>query len=425
MKNKQVTAIIIGAGNRGNAYAAYAAEFPDKLKIVGVAEPRDFHRTKMSENFGIPTENIYKSWETIVARDKFADIAIIATPDAIHVDPAIAVANKGYNILMEKPLAPTWNECKKIETAVKRSKALFCVCHVLRYTSYTRKLKEILNSGIIGNIVSIQHLEPVGYWHQAHTFVRGNSRNTSESSFMLLQKSCHDIDWLNYVVDATCQEISSFGNLMYFKKENKPDNAGMRCVNCSIEQQCPYSAVKIYVRGMAARKDNPNFDWPVSAITSDYTVEGVMEALRTGPYGRCVYECDNDVVDHQVVNMLFENAVTVSFTMTAFTEADSDRKTRIFGTKGQLEGNGQKILHYDFLTEKVTEHITGISDGSIKTGHGGGDFGIMRDFVDAVATNDGSKIISGLKDTMESHQMVFAAEEARLKHTVVKLKSNI
>ncbi len=417
----QVTAIVIGAGSRGNTYATYAAEFPDKLKIVGVAEPRDFYRDKMAKEQSIPQENVYKSWESIAERDRFADIAIIATPDAMHVGPAIAMAAKGYHILLEKPLAPTWQGCQQIESAVKRNGKLFCVCHVLRYTAYTKKLKDLLDSGLIGDIVSIQHLEPVGYWHQAHSFVRGNFRNTTQSSFMLLQKSCHDIDWLYYIVGSDCKEVSSFGNLRYFTKANKPQGASDRCTDCSIEKDCPYSAVKIYVRQMA-QSPKPYFGWPVDVLTCDLTVEGVMEALRTGDYGRCVYECDNDVVDHQVVNMLFENGVTVSFTMTAFTEANAGRRTRIFGTKGQIEGNSETIVHYDFLTEKSTEIGTDISDGSIVTGHGGGDFGIMRDFVEAVASDDGSKIISDLRDTMQSHQIVFAAEKARLEGIVVKLQ---
>ena len=252
--SKQVTAIVIGAGSRGNIYASYAAKFPDKLKIVGVAEPREFYRAKMAKDYDIPQKNVYNSWENIADRDKFADIAIIATSDAMHVEPASAIAQKGYHMFLEKPLAPTWEECREIEAAIKENEKLFCICHVLRYTAYTRKLKEMLDSGIIGDIVSIQHLEPVGYWHYAHTFVRGNCRSTAESSFMLLQKSCHDLDWLHYIVGADCKEISSFGSLRYFKKENKPEGASDRCTDCTIEEKCPYSAVKIYVRQMADRR---------------------------------------------------------------------------------------------------------------------------------------------------------------------------
>ena len=411
-----VKLIIVGAGDRGTTYTNYAFEYPDLAKVVGVAEPRQYYRDRMAQKHNISAENVYTNWKEIVSKSKFTDAVIIATQDFLHTEPAIAFLNKGYNVLLEKPMAQNEKDCRRITQAALENNNIFAVCHVLRYTGYTQQLKAIIDSGAIGEIVSVQHLEPVGYWHQAHSFVRGNWRNENQSSPMLLSKSCHDLDWIRYIIGCRCIRISSFGNLKHFRKENKPRGAGSRCLNCSYESQCPYSARKIYLM----RAERGDFDWPVNVITTELTVEGVTESLRNGQYGRCVYECDNDVVDNQVVNMLFENGCTSSFTMTAFTEL-ADRKTRIFGTLGYLEGNGNIIEHLDFLTDKTNVIQTGDSDGSILSGHGGGDYELMKSFVASIANNNPEKILSGPVETLETHLMVFAAEEARRKNCVVDL----
>jgi predicted dehydrogenase len=336
----------------------------------------------------------------------------------MHADPAVAFAAKGYHILLEKPMAPNEADCARIAAAVKQAGVLCAVCHVLRYTSYTQALKQIVDAGEIGEVVSLQHLEPVGYWHQAHSFVRGNWRNTNESSFMLLAKSCHDMDWIRYIVGSKCLSLSSFGSLKHFRREAKPSAAGQAkfCLDCAYEPQCPYSAKKIYL-GRLARGER---GWPVDVVTPEATEESLTAALRSGPYGRCVYECDNDVVDHQVVNMLFEGGRSAVFTMTAF-NAGSHRKTRIFGTRGEIYGDGESIEVYDFLsdTRRVIETNTG--DASLLGGHGGGDYGLMDRFVAAIAAGDQGLILSGAEESLETHRMTFAAERARLEHRVVDL----
>ena len=404
-----VRLIVVGAGGRGSGYATYARHHPEQLQIVGVAEPRDFYRERLADDYDIPYENIAVDWRELAARPRFADGVIITTQDAMHAEPAVAFANLGYHVLLEKPMAPNPDDCRRIVDAAKRNDIIFAVCHVMRYTSYTQQLKAILDAGRIGEIVSIEHLEPVGYWHQAHSFVRGNWRNEAESSPMLLAKSCHDLDWLRYLVGQPCVQVSSFGSLKHFRPEEAPEGAGERCLECPVEPVCPYSAVKIYL-GRVRRGET---GWPVNVLTPDVTVEGVTEALRTGPYGRCVYGCDNDVVDHQVVNLLFANGATASFTMTAFTR-QRDRETHIFGTHGEIYGNGSTIQIYDFLTDQTeTIQTDRASDGSILTGHGGGDYGIMQRFVTALSTGDRSQILSGPDETLETHLMVFAAEAAR------------
>ena len=413
---KKITIALAGAGDRGFTYSSYALEHPDRAALVAVAEPREFHRNRIAELFSIPPERVFSSWEKMAAAPKLADCVIIATQDNMHTEPAVAFAQKGYSILLEKPMAPTAAECKRITDAVREAGVVMGVCHVLRYTAYTRKLKEVLASGAVGDIVSVQHLEPVGYWHQAHSFVRGNWRNSVESSFMLLAKSCHDMDWLRFVVDKPCMAVSSFGSLKYFKLENKPEGAADRCTSCSIEKECPYSAIKLYFGLLSSGKTG----WPVNVVAPGPTEEKLQAALKEGPYGRCVFCCDNDVVDHQVVSMLFKDEVTATFTMTAFTKADQ-RKTRIFGTLGEIEGNGREIKVFDFLTDSETVIDTTGLEPSSMAGHGGGDYHIMEDFVAAVASGDQSLLSSGPEVSLESHLMAFAGEKARVLGRVVHL----
>ena len=340
---------------------------------------------------------------------------IVATPDALHAEPAVAFAELGYYILLEKPMAPNAADCRRIVAAAEASGKLFAVCHVMRYTTYTKKVKEIIASGRLGELVSIQHLEPVGYWHQAHSYVRGNWRSERAASPMLLAKSCHDLDWIRYIMDKRCTQVSSFGSLAHFRPENRPPGAADRCLECAVEPACPYSASKIYLQRVRCGETG----WPLNVLTSDVTEAGVTEALRAGPYGRCVYACDNDVVDHQVVNLQFEGGATATFTMTAFNRK-RDRETRIFGTRGELYGNGQFIEVYDFLTDKTERlDVETASDGSILSGHGGGDLALMTHFVGALVKNDPSLILSGPAESLETHMMVFAAEQARRENRVV------
>jgi predicted dehydrogenase len=233
---------------------------------------------------------------------------------------------------------------------------------------------------------------------------------------MLMGKSCHDLDWIRYFAGSKCSKVSSFGNLKHFKKSSKPEGAADRCLECKVESNCPYSAKKIYL-GMFK---NGHTQWPVSYITTDISEKGIIEALKTGSYGKCVYECDNDVVDHQVVNMEFENGVTASFTMTAFTPF-SHRKTTLFGTRGQITGDGHTISIYDFLTDKEEKIVLDEIGSGIVGGHGGGDNGLMESFVKAIANKNGGDILSGPQETLESHLMVFAAERSRREGSVVYL----
>ena len=247
-----VKLLIVGAGGRGTTYATYALEHPEQAQVIGVAEPRPEYRQRLVAQHNIPQQNVFQDWKELAARPRFADAVIVATQDRMHADPAVAFANLGYHILLEKPMAVTEADCRRIVAAAEANQVMLGVCHVLRYTQYTKRLKALVDAGAVGEVVSIQHLEPVGYWHQAHSFVRGNWGNEARSTFMLMSKSCHDLDWLSYIIGKRCLYAASFGNLKHFRKQHQPQGAAERCLDCQVEADCPYSAVKIYLGRLAA-----------------------------------------------------------------------------------------------------------------------------------------------------------------------------
>ncbi len=415
--------VIVGAGNRGKMYADYALAHPEEAKVVAVVEPRLSARAALAEQHSISPERVFTDWRQLVDEPRLGTAAVIATQDAHHVEPTIALAELGYHLLLEKPMAPTARECRLIVDSVQKQGVMLGVAHVLRYTPYTRALQGVLAGGAIGDVISLQRLEPVGYWHQAHSYVRGNWRSAAQSSPMLLAKACHDLDWISYIMNEPCVSIASFGSLSHFRRDQKPAAAGdaTRCLSCAYESECPYSAKHIYIE--RARRNEPFI--LLNVVSDDISVEGLTEALSTGPYGRCVYECDNDVVDHQVVMMEFESGRTASFTMTAFAEAHL-RYTRLFGTRGEIRGNGHGFEVFDFLSDSV--ETFGGADNTIGRydalrGHGGGDAAFIEAFIQAVRTDDPTLLSSGPKDTMASHQLVFAAEQARRTRTIVDPRS--
>nr|XP_039261567.1 uncharacterized protein LOC120337756 [Styela clava] len=425
--------VVLGGGNRGQEYATYSADFPHLVRIVAIADPRPHVRKLFGRKYGIPDDMQFKDWSDIVALDKIADFVCICTPDRLHRDPAVAFARKKYHILLEKPMATTKQDCIAIVKECKENKVMLTVCHVLRYYPPNKKIKELIDSGTIGDVVNIQHLEPIGNWHFAHSYVRGNWGNTAGSSFSLLAKSCHDIDlissWMSQQkgsgdkASCECTGVSSFGSLIHFKKENKPEGAGDRCFECSVEKSCPYSVSKIYLD----RAKHGNWGWPVSIVTDVEDIAVLTDRLQNGPYGRCVYECDNDVCDNQVVNFQFSGGQTASFTMVAYTESICSRKTKVFGTKGEISYvGGSHVKHYDFLTRNTKEyHCTaGLGEMTRMRGHSGADFHLMDAFVRAVMYNDPSYIRSGPDETLKSHMLVFAAEESRLKGETLKVSSD-
>lgn len=422
--NPVVRVALAGAGQRGQAYADWIRRHPEAATVVAVADPRPFARGVLSEAF--PAVKEFDDWRELAESGVDYDAVVIATQDADHRDPALAFAARGTHILLEKPIAPTEEDTLAIGAAVRSAGVLFGVCHVLRYTPYTDLVKSVVDSGFLGRLMDIQHLEPVGWWHDAHSFVRGNWRDEAESAPMLLAKSCHDIDWISYVTGQRIEQVSSFGELTHFRPENKPAGAGDRCTECGIEPDCPYSALKIYP---TPRQDGPtfggkryqdsDFGWPESVV-ADHPDE-VLAAIEQGPYGECVYDGQNDVVDHQSVLMRLSGGVQGTFTMSAFTP-HVNRRTRITGSHGYLEGDGEQVWLKDFRTgdESVRQvaDLVAAAGNDAGSGHGGGDDGIIAAFVAAVAAGDPQLIRSGVSESVQSHLAVFAAEKARHTNTV-------
>jgi predicted dehydrogenase len=409
-----VSMIVVGAGQRGAGYARWAQRNPDRASVVAVAEPRTVRRTRLAAEHGIAAGNAVADWRHLAERGRLADAVLICTQDRMHAEPAEAFAALGYHILLEKPMAPDEAACRRIVAAVEKAGSILAVGHVMRYTPYTRAVKEIVDSGQLGDIMSVQHLEPVGFWHHAHSYVRGNWRRGDIAASMLMAKSCHDLDWLQYILGRVPLRVSSFGSLTHFTPASRPAGAADRCAGCAAETDCPYSAPRFY--GDLLRRGEHG--WPLSVIVDEFTPAALDEALRDGPYGRCVYACDNDVVDHQVVALEFPGAVTATFTMTAFSEP-APRSTRLFGTRAELVGDGRTIRVYDFLS-RSERLITPVPAGSVHTadGHDGGDAGLMEAFTAAVAAGDRAMIKSGPRESLASHLAVFAAERARLNGTV-------
>jgi predicted dehydrogenase len=403
-----VTLAVVGAGNRGSAHGDWALAHPERARVVAVAEPRDPRRDRFAARHGLPAGAAVGDWRALADRGRIADAVLICTQDTMHAEPAVAFAELGYHVLLEKPMATTEADCRRIVEAVDRADALLAVGHVLRYTPYTALVKRLVDEGRLGEVISVQHLEPVGFLHQAHSYVRGPWRRQDAATFMLMAKSCHDLDWLQYVVGRSIRRVASFGGLTHFRPERRPAGAADRCLDCAIEPDCPYSAARFYAACLER-----GAGWPLDAVIDRNTEADLLEALRHGPYGRCVWACDNDVVDHQVVAMEFDGGPTGTFTMTGF-NAGGHRRTRLFGTAGELEGDGETVRVHHFLTgaaEALSARPPG--DATAGGGHGGGDWGLMDAFVRAVATQDRSHILSGPRESLDAHLVVFAAERAR------------
>jgi predicted dehydrogenase len=338
---------------------------------------------------------------------------VISTQDHDHLPAIEAFAAAGYDILCEKPLAGAEADCAAAVAAASAAGVFLGVCHVLRYTTNTRRIMALLAEGAVGDVVAVQHLEPVGWFHFAHSFVRGPWRREDESGPLLLTKSCHDLDWLSYVVGAPVERVSSFGSRTLFTADKRPAGAADRCVACAVEPDCAYSAVRIYGDGIASGRPESYF---TRIVVPEPTPETVDAALRDGPFGRCVWACDNDVVDHQVVNLEFTDGATAAFTLSAATRFE-DRRTTIFGSRGQITSDGSTVELYDFLRRDSTRFdVTG--DGS---GHGGGDAAMFAAFVDALRLGEPSRFTSDGPASLATHRLVFAAERARRTGSVVEL----
>lgn len=402
MNNKQVSIVAIGAGNRTNKYLEYVKQHPDKAKLVGVVELNEIRRNKIAEKFCLEPSACFTDYHDFFRSSLKVDAVMICTPENMHYEPCMMAIEAGYHVLLEKPIAQTPEECIAIGEAARRKNVIVTVCHVLRYHPYFIKLKELACSGELGNIISINHRTAVGVDRAAHSFVRGPWRKESETNPMLISKCCHDIDFLLWLTKTRCRKLTSFGSLRWFKSTNAPEGSAHRCIDCQVESQCPFSAVDLY----RIRRDwIANFDVPQGKNID----EVIEEELKHGLYGRCIYHCDNDVVDHQIVSMEMESEVTINFSMDIFTLEDH-RATQICLTEGEIEGDETQIKVRRFRGGEET--IYDFSDIKHKPFHAGADLDLMADFIEAIQT-EGKYLRTSIDLSVESHCICFEAERSR------------
>ncbi|MSR93691.1 Gfo/Idh/MocA family oxidoreductase [Clostridiaceae bacterium 68-1-5] len=422
---KGVKVVIAGLGSRGREeYAKLARLDPGKMEIVAIADP-DLQKLRMTaKEYHIPEERCFTSAEELFACTRMADAAIIATQDRQHVPQALLALEKGYDLLLEKPVSPDLQECIRLEEAARKYGRRVVVCHVLRYTPIYQKVKELLETGTIGEVVSIAATENVGWFHQAHSFVRGNWSNSDETSPMILQKCCHDMDLYLWLAGKTCESVSSYGSMCHFKKDNAPEGSTDRCLDgCQARRECPFDAEKIYMDNRIIGYRTGHRQWPLDVLVPEGpSEETLMEALRTGKYGRCVYRCNNNVVDHQVVNLNMTDGTTMSFTMSGFTSSVS-RHAKFMGTRGELTVNMDSqepekgeicIRRFDAEVTEIKVDVMGLSDDF--SGHGGGDRRMVEEFLELVSgKKEESGHITSLERSLESHYCALAAEQSRLR----------
>lgn len=409
-----ITIAIAGLGSRGkDAYAQAISQMPERARVVAIADPDEAKTREVAKLFHLPESACYASAEALLEQPRLADALVLCTQDRQHVPQAIPALRKGYDLLMEKPISPDLAACREILAAAQETGRKVVVCHVLRYAPFYRKIKEILDSGALGQLMSIQAIENVGYWHQAHSFVRGNWRRSDTTSPMFLQKCCHDMDLMVWLTGKKCLRLSSFGSLSHFTPENAPVGAAKRCMDgCKAKERCPYDAEKIYITNPKTGVAQGNTGWPNDVLALHPSVETIREAIESGPYGRCVYHCDNDVVDHQVVNLEMENGLTVNFTMSAFT-AGGGRYTNFMGTLGNMiadmAANTVTVTPFGGVPEVFDFNLS----NERMSGHAGGDSVLVGDFLDYLEGKTPPSITT-LEASMESHFIALAAEESRL-----------
>ena len=393
---KKLKAIILGAGYRGRAYAEYATEHPDQIEIVGVADPVQAEV--------IPATRYWRDWRECLEDRPEADIVMVTMPDALHHDPAIMALNAGYHLLLEKPISPTEKECREVIECALENKRLVIVGHILRYTAYFAHIKALIDSGELGEVVSIAHQESAGFWKVAHSYVRGNWANSKKSSPIILAKCSHDFDLFVWWIGRKCLKVTSFGSIKLFRREMMPRGAARMCVDCPphIERNCVWSARNMYV-------DHDELKY----LFADSSREAMQRLIEETEYGKCVYQSDNDVPDHQTVTMEFEGGATVSHVMTGFTEKNV-RTTRIALTKGEIIGDGENLDICRFDGNTVETGVPSVFRIPNRSRHGGGDFNLVSEMIRMLRRNDPDEIRETTEQALQSHLICFAAERSRL-----------
>ncbi len=470
-KSGPITAVLCGAGSRGfEAYGDWALKHQKRLKFIAVADPNEERRKRFQNLHGIEPKLCFDSWDTMLNDQigKIADVCFVCTPDRLHYKPTIRALEMDYNIFLEKPIAPTLEQCQHIEKLAKEKNRLVQIGHVLRFTTFFKKVKEIVDSGEIGRILHYEHSENVSaIWHFGHSFVRGWYKNAADSNPVILAKSCHDLDLIHWIIGDYATEVVSTGDLTFYTPENAPPGAPDRCTDgCPHSETCTWYAPRMYVDIESTARSGTNKNeansffvrigakiairllkrkkfltflskiipplrkithwdrFPVSTITDDFSYEGRLKALKEGQFGKCVFKAGNDVMDHQVATYQFPNGVICTLLVHGFSEWDC-RELRIMGSKGVLRGifrwGRQEIMVTDFRTNTSKKRL---KIGVSASGHGGGDTGIMGAFTSYLLGEKTKEeaCITDISSSMESHYMGFAAEEARINRKMVEMK---
>lgn len=452
-----VTLSVVGAGHRGaDAYGDYCLRFPERARVVAVAEPDPARLRQFATAHRIPPQRQFTSWEALLAEERLSDGLVIATPDVVRAGPVIEGARRGYALLVEKPFAPTEAQLDAMSAALTETEALVGVAHVLRYTPFYTTVKKLVDEGVIGRLIHIDQTEDVGYWHFVHSYVRGNWHRAADSTPMLLAKSCHDLDLLTWLIDEPAISVSSAGTLSHFTAAHAPDGAPERCTDgCPAAQTCPFYAPRLYVERL-----RDHHGWPVTAVTRDTSQSARWQALREGPYGRCVYRCDNDQPDHQVVTITFRGGLMATLRIGAFTESNT-RTIRVLGSHGEISGRldtgeievrrflpasgahlggharwdrdryGRSALPDDETWTIATGPGIDLDHGDAyghreSDGHAGGDDGLMHAFVELLrqwAVGERTALPTELRDAERSHRIAFAAERSRHTRQSVELEA--
>ncbi|MFW5785631.1 MAG: Gfo/Idh/MocA family oxidoreductase [bacterium] len=440
------TCVVVGAGIRGReVYGRWIRRHSKRARVVAVAEPNAARRAEMSREHAIPPERSFADWRELLDGPPVADVCLVTTQDRDHTEPAVAALEAGYAVLLEKPMATTPEECRRLVTTAERTGNELRVCHVMRYAPLFQAAHRAIAAGEIGRVLHLEHSENVAYWHFAHSYVRGPWRRRDESSPLILAKSCHDLDIIHWLAGSFVTRVQSFGSRVFFRQESAPPGAPERCTDgCPVAESCLWYAPRLYLDGqslyhttqyaaspvirvagrLVKRFLRSRFRrWPATVISDDPSREARMQALRTGPFGRCVYRCDNDVPDQQSITLEFENGITATMGLHGFSFLDG-RWFRIDGSEGTLQGRftyaGQELRLHRHEGRSRFLYRTGLDPG----GHGQADSALMEAFFPepaALSESAAPTSLSSAAESLESHLAAFAAERSRVEGRVVEL----
>lgn len=409
--NEPLRIAVIGAGVRGTSLARQltSSEFP--TKVVAVAEPDEVRRNAFARDYALPDNAQFTSWQAFADSSTMCDAVIIATMDNQHTAPAVACLRRGCHLLIEKPLADTFENCLIIEKTQCETNLVVSVCHTLRYMDAFRRIKQIVEDGVLGKLIHIEHMEAIGHIRFTHNYVRGRWSKENNNTFLLLHKCCHDVDFVTWLVDEECARVSSFGSLTYFTPSNAPEGSGKRCLqNCRLYESCPYSALRIYV--------DADLTGRLQDLGKVNTREDRLEAIRHGPFGDCVWQAGNDVVDHQVVSMEFAGGTTATCTLSGYS-ANHGRLSRIQGTKAELLfDEAADTITIRKFSESGPEHI---QVQRLDTYHPE-DKEIVDNWLAAIFDPLSKRMTVDANEALRSLAVVFAAELSRKEKRTVEME---